>query len=133
MMAQFSSVAGMLDSAEGTARIGSNHTVDKGQARLDLVDEELALGFIVGPGTGPKTKLAVIGDANGISHALRTKYGSHRPEQIILKCRRAFRNVRQDCGLKEIALAISAPSAQQHPRTQLHGSFDLLLQGPQPV
>src|SRR5205085_7369975 len=99
-------VAGMIDAPNGNARIGSHHAVDERQSRLNLIDKQFALRFIVGPGAGAQPKLAVVGDADGIGHIPRPKYAGYWSEQLIFKRRRAFRNVRHNRRLKEISLAV---------------------------
>src|SRR5258708_11921117 len=49
---ELSAMAGLLNSAEGNARVRGDHLIDEDHARLKLIDEALALAVVGGPGAG---------------------------------------------------------------------------------
>src|SRR4051812_4218841 len=61
--AQFAAVAGALDAAEGGFGSRGEHLVYCGHAGLDVADEALLLGRIVGPDRGTEAEGDVVGDA----------------------------------------------------------------------
>src|ERR1043165_3723213 len=65
MNSELAAVAGSLYSAEGEARIGSDHRIDEDHAGFDFVDESLLLSGVAGPGAGSEAEGGVIRELDG--------------------------------------------------------------------
>src|SRR5262249_46927272 len=79
---QFAAVAGALDAAEAQLRAGHRHPVDEHLAGLDVVDEALLLGLVVGPGVGPQPEGGGVGDLDGLVDVGGAVWGGDRAEHL---------------------------------------------------
>ena len=70
---QFASMAGILYSTEGQARIGRHHFVEKDHAGVELIDESLGLRRIVRPGAGAQSETNVVRDVDRLIDILHAK------------------------------------------------------------
>ena len=77
---KFAAMAGLLHAAKRKSRIGANHAVDEHHACFNLVNELLALLYVVRPCARSKAKAGVIGDPNRIIGVSRPKDASHGAE-----------------------------------------------------
>src|SRR5690606_5706521 len=57
---QLAAVSGVLDPAEGQRRVRGDHAVDEHRAGLQVVDEPLLLGRVLGPGVGAQPEAGVV-------------------------------------------------------------------------
>src|SRR4029077_10258683 len=69
-----------LHSSERDSWIRSHHLVYKNHSCFQVVDEALALFRIIGPGTCPQSKPAVICDADRVIDPFRAEHARHRTE-----------------------------------------------------
>src|SRR5262249_24777339 len=124
---------GVFHAAERNTRVGSNHGIDERQPRFYTIDEHLLLRRIGGPGAGAQAKPRVVGYVDGVCHSAGAKDGGHRPEELVVKGGRAFRNLGQRGRSKEVSRTIEPRSAQEHASTHLYSAVHLLLQAPENI
>ena len=79
---EFAAVAGSLDAAEPEFGVGHRHPVDEDLAGLDVVDEALLLGLVVGPGVGPQPEGGGVGDLDGFVDARGAVHRGDRAEDL---------------------------------------------------
>src|ERR1700746_688822 len=92
---EFTSVAGVLDSAEGDAGVGSDHLVDEHHAGLEFVDEAFTLAVVGGPGARAEAEAAVVGEPDGFVDVLDAEEHRDRAEKFFAVGRRFFWDVGQ--------------------------------------
>src|ERR1700761_3301840 len=79
---EFTAVTGTLDAAEPEFGVGHRHPVDEDLAGLDVVDEALLLGFVIGPGVGPQAERGGVGDLDRLVDARGPVHRGDRSEDF---------------------------------------------------
>src|SRR5262249_16096299 len=118
-------VAGALQAAKGEPRIAFDHAVDEDAAGLDLVDETLLFGGIVGPHRGAQAVAGAIGQSDGLFERAVAEEARDRTEDLLLGARAPGRHVREHGRSVKVAGPIEWPAAQKQPRAAGDRLLDL--------
>src|ERR1700716_19191 len=79
-LAQLSAIAGVLHTAKGQTRIGSDHAVDENGTCLEFVDETRSLLTIVGPGRCSQPKRRAVSQCDCFVEIGHAEKRSNRPK-----------------------------------------------------
>src|SRR5262249_49032953 len=110
---------GVLDAAEGQARIALDHAVDEDGAGLDARDEALGLRRIPGPGGGSEAEAAVVREGDGLVEAADAEEARHGAEDLLLRRGALRRHVAEHGRRVEVAGSVEAPPAHQEARARV--------------
>src|SRR5688572_19521706 len=92
-----------FDSAEGEARVGSDHGINEDLAGLDLIDEAFAFRIVIGPGTGTQAETRRISNANRFRDVFDPEHRRDWAEDFFVVRRRILRDAGQDRGSVEVS------------------------------
>src|SRR6185312_7507535 len=123
--AQLATVAAALDAAEGNARVGGDHRVDKYAARLDLASELGSAADVARPQRGAEAVLGVVGQAHGVVGVASTHHRRDRTEGLLAEGRHVLAYTVEDSRRVEVALAFERLAAGDGVRAGGQRSFDL--------